>query len=290
MTDPLLSSGAISAWPDLKNILTSESSWRSRLPASPTKSPWPEPELSIGLPCCSFGRHKCWEVVGPARDISQAIFRATKEVLDQHSEFLHETEKVPFSIMFGLYMVGKNEKKSRPTLLLSCEPKIPRRKALKLVRESRILEDFPGVVLAESSQAPTALGHVRPLGGLGAADPDFIFFSPPTLNNVCGRPILVMESNDPENLAVTSVSLKATIGGFVRLRNSESEDVYCGLTVAHAFEDEPKAPHAFKNIEFAFDGSDDEGHDDDDEEMERDSDSCVTQGLQSPYIFLMYSH
>jgi hypothetical protein len=275
-TDPLISNGAIQAWPELKNILTSESSWRSRIPVSPTKIQWPEPELCIGLPCCSLGRHKCWEVVGPARDISQAIFRATKDLLDQHSEYLHETEKVPFSIMFGLYMIGRNEKKSSPTLLLSCEPKKPRTKALKLVRESGILQDFPGVLLAESSQAPTALGHVRALGNLSAADADFVFFSPPTLNNVCGRSIFAMESSDPDNLAVTSVSRKATIGGFVRLRNSEYDNVYCGLTVAHAFEDELKATPVSTDVEFAFDGSDGEEEDDTDE-TESHSDSCMAQ-------------
>jgi hypothetical protein len=178
--------------------------------------------------------------------------------------------------MFGLYMIGRNEKKSSPTLLLSCEPKKPRTKALKLVRESGILQDFPGVLLAESSQAPTALGHVRALGNLSAADADFVFFSPPTLNNVCGRSIFAMESSDPGNLAVTSVSRKATIGGFVRLRNSEYDNIYCGLTVAHAFEDELKATPVSTDVEFAFDGSDGEEEDDTDE-TESHSDSCTAR-------------
>ena len=175
--------------------------------------------------------------------------------------------------MFGLYMIGRNEKKSSPTLLLSCEPKKPRTKALKLVRESGLLQDYPGVLLAESSQAPTALGLVRPLGNLSAADPDFVFFAPPTLNNVCGRPIFIMESKDPDNLAVTSVSRKATIGGFVRLRNSEYGNTYCGLTVAHAFEDELRVSPVSTDAEFAFDGSDGEEEDDADD-MEK-SDQCL---------------
>jgi peptide-N4-(N-acetyl-beta-glucosaminyl)asparagine amidase len=181
--------------------------------------------------------------------------------------------------MFGLYMIGKNEKKSSPTLLLSCEPKKPRTKALKLVRECGILQDYPGVRLAESSQAPTALGQVRSLGCLNAADTDFVFFSPPTLNNVCGRPILVIESNNPDPLAVTSISQKATIGGFVRLWNSEYDDVYCGLTVAHAFEDELRAFPASTDVEFAFDSSDGEDDEDDEvEETEKRLDFCSTPG------------
>jgi hypothetical protein len=206
-------------------------------------------------------------VVGPAREISQNIFRATKDLLDQHSEFLHETESVPFSIMFGLYMVGKNEKKANPTLILSCVPKKPRQKAVKLVHESGILRHYPGVLLAESSQSPTALGQVRPLGRLNAADSDFIFFSPPTTNNVCGRPIHILGS-DPETLAFVSISQKATLGGFVRLQDTENNELYCGLTVAHAFEDEPEAPPVSLDSEFAFYGQDD--GDDADSESEPD--------------------
>ena len=91
-------------------------------------------------------------------------------------------------------------------------------------------------------------------GCLNAAGTDFIFS--PTLNNICGRPILVIESNNPDPLAVTSVFQKSTIGEFVRLRNSEYDDVSCGLTAAHAFEDELRAFPASTDVEFAFDGSD----------------------------------
>jgi hypothetical protein len=255
-------------WVEIKNTLSSESTWKSRLPQiSPATPQWREPERSIGLPCCSLGKHKCWEVVGPAHDISQNIFRATKDLLDQHSEFLHETESVPFSIMFGLYMVGKNEQNASPTLLLSCVPKKPRQKAVKLVDKSGILRHYPGVLLAESSQSPTALGQVRPLGCSNAADGDFIFFTPPTTNNVCGQPIHIL-GTDPENLAFVSISQKATLGGFVRLQNAEHNELYCGLTVAHAFEDEPEAPLVSLDMDFAFYGQD--NGDDADSESELD--------------------
>lgn len=264
-------------WLGIKNKLSSESTWKSRLPQiSPATPRWPEPERSIGLPCCSLGKRKCWEVVGPARDISQTLFRTTKDLLDQHSEFLHETESVPFSIMFGLYMVGKSEKKASPTLILSCVPKKPRQKAVKLIQESGILRHYPGVILAESSQSPTALGQVRPLGRLNAADSDLIFFSPPTTNNVCGRPIHVMGA-DPETLEFLSISQKATMGGFVRLQNAQHNELYCGLTVAHAFEDEPEPLPMPLDIEFAFCGHDDGG--DTDSESEPDLSQSKSSSL-----------
>jgi hypothetical protein len=264
--NPVNLNEANNRWPGIVNTLSSESTWKSRLSqSSPATPQWREPERSIGLPCCALGKHKCWEVVGPAQDISQTIFRATKDLLDQHSEFLHETESVPFSIMFGLYMVGKNEKKASPTLILSCAPKKPRQKAVKLIHESGILRHYPGVLLAESSQSPTTLGQVRPLGRLNAADKDFIYFTPPSTNNVCGRSIHIMGA-DPQNLAFLSISQKATLGGFVRLQNAEHNELYCGLTVAHAFEDEPEAPPVSSDIEFAFYGQDDDDDTDSDSE------------------------
>jgi hypothetical protein len=185
--------------------------------------------------------------------------------------------------MFGIYMVGKNKKRASPTLLLSCVPKMPRQKAVKLVQESGILEHYPGVLLAESSQSPTALGQVRPLGRLNAADSDFIFFSPPTSKNVCGRPIHVMGA-DPGNLAFLSMSQKATLGGFVRLQNFEHNQLYCGLTVAHAFEDEPEAPPVSLDIEFAFCGEDDG----DDAGSESEPDLGQSKSLSLPPYMWQY--
>jgi hypothetical protein len=259
-TKPGVRNGSTTGWAERKGTLP-EKSWRSKIPqlsSSTSKYQWADPEKSIGSSCCALSKYKCWEVVGPARDISSPIFRATKELLDQHSEYLHESESIPFSIMFGLYMIGRSVEKSNPTLLLSCEPKKPRQKALKLVRESGILQEYQGVQLAEASRAPTTLGQVRPLGSLKAADSDFVFFSPPELNNVCSRAMYIMDQHGQGNFQSTSFSQKATIGGFLRLNNSEHEDFYCGLTVAHAFEDELELPTAASDFDFAFDGQEED--------------------------------
>lgn len=269
-TIPNVRHGSVKAWAERKGTL-SEKLWKSKLPqlsSSTVKYQWPEPEKSIGLSCCSLGKYKCWEAIGPARDISPAIFRATKEILDQHSEFLHESESVPFSIMFGLYMIGRNVEKSNPTLLLSCEPKKPRQKALKLIRESGILQEYQGVQLAEASHAPTTLGQVRPLGCLKAAESDFVFFSPPEMNNVCSRAIFIMDQQVLGNSQSTSFPQKATIGGFLRLNNGEHEDLYCGMTVAHAFEDELELPSTPYDFDFAFEELEDDNESDNGPEVE----------------------
>jgi len=259
-----------SSWSKQNASLMSDTPWRNLLPSRstpPAKARWPNPELSIGVPCAPLGRNKCWEVTGPAREISSALFRIVKDILDQHSEYLHETECVPFSIMFGLYMIGRNEQKASPTLVLSCEPKKPRQKALKVIRETSILQSYPGILLAESSRSPAIAGLVRPLGALGAADGEIIYFTPPTQNNVCGLPIHVMEGFKAENVDSTTMSQKATIGGFIRLTNSENYNLYCGLTVAHAFEDEIQLDPPSGDIEFSFDEENDESSPESDSEI-----------------------
>jgi hypothetical protein len=222
---------------------------------------WPDPKLSIGIVCGQLGKYRCWEVKDPVRELCRRLCCEVKDLLDQRSEYLHENETIPFSFMFGLFMIGLDESKSNPTLLLSCEVKTPRKKALKLIRESGIICKYPGVLLASSSRSPLTVALVSPLSAHGAVDKDFVFFSPPVTNedgrydNVCGRPIHVMEVWGHYNMNSASLSQKATIGGFVRLWNSEHDGVYCGLTVAHAFEDGLEvADDNDPEIEFGFDG------------------------------------
>jgi len=217
---------------------------------------WPEPDSSVGFTCGLLGTARtlrCWEAIGTARQLSTLLFQAVKDLLDQHSNYLHKTEPLPFCIMFGLYMVGKTENNASPTLLISCEPKLPHQKALQLLRSTGILHGFPILLLAQSSRAPIINGLIRPLGSAGAADGSFIYFNPPRRSlahaNVCGLPIHVMNNYNPDDL---SVSQKATLGGFVQICNSENKDLYCGLTVGRAFEDELEYAVVSEDMEFSF--------------------------------------
>jgi hypothetical protein len=246
-----------------QKALRTEPSWRTLLPSrSIFEKPrvhWPNPEESIGVGCSSLGRNKCWEVIGPAREMSCNILREIKNILDQHSEFLHENETIPFSIMFGIYMIGRSESNASPTLLICCSPKKPRQKALNIVREIGILQDYPGIRLAGASQSPVASDQVRPLGTLRAAYGNFVYFSPPTQNDICGRPILLLDEVEAGDGFIPFIAKKATIGGFVRLGNSEYDGLYCGLTVGHAFMEGLEPPQSSLDIDFAFDDDDEEG-------------------------------
>src|SRR5271154_5992478 len=108
--------------------VTTQTSWLLPLKSS-AKAEWPDPELSIGRECRSVGRNKCWEVSGPAQTVSNCIFPKVKCLLESRNEYLNEKEPVPVAIVLGFFMIGRTEKKSNPTLLFTCEKKIPRRKA-----------------------------------------------------------------------------------------------------------------------------------------------------------------
>lgn len=149
-------------------------------------------------------------------------------------------------------MIGRNEQESSPTLVLSCESELARDRCLNLCRRSSILTHYPSVLLASSAHSPTTLGRARSQDALTAVDSDFVFFTPPSTNNVCGRSIHVMERSVSGTLCPTSISQKATIGGFVRLRTSEHDGLYCGLTVAHAFEDDFRLPPPSPWMDFSF--------------------------------------
>jgi hypothetical protein len=142
-------------------------SWLQPLKSS-TKAEWPDPELSMGRECRSLGRNKCWEVVGPAQTVSDCVIPKVKELLESRNEYLNETEAVPVALILGFYMIGRSEKKCNPTLLFTCEKKVPRQRALNIVVRSGLLGSYPGVLLAESAQSPLAL---RPAVSLGLAHP-----------------------------------------------------------------------------------------------------------------------
>jgi hypothetical protein len=202
-----------------------------------TGADWPDPELSIGRGCCSLGRNKCWEVVGPAQETWNCIFPEVKRLLESRKEHVYERERTDIAVIIGFYMIGRNEKKSNPTLLLTCEKKAPRRNALQIIMESRMLSPYPGVLLAESARSPLALEPVMPLALDQAVltNPGRIFniymATSASISKVpCGMLIHVRDSLDE-----SAVGRNATIGGLVYSENEKFERTYYGITVAHVF-------------------------------------------------------
>jgi hypothetical protein len=244
-------------------------------------SKWPEPHLSIGPRCHPLGRNQCWEVIGPVRDISKAIFDATRILLNSRSDYVNEGEREQCMVIFGLYMIGKNEAKACPTLLFSCERKGPRRRAIELAKGEELLQAFPPIKLAESSRPPQSLEAPMLLGMEAKEDdngpiaswimsssnevlgPSEILYVPS--QHVCGTIIMAKNGFGANKTRI------ATLGGIICSRGK-----VFGLTAAHVFKSGYDPTHLTTQCdsEFAFDAESDEGSDD-----EQDLAAMTSEGI-----------
>ena len=132
-------------------VSTSESSWRARL--NPNKAPaWPNPQDSVGKLCCKIGNQIFWEVKDPGRAKLAALEVDIQKFLNDHNEHLKERESS--NISFSLFMIGKHETISCPTLVVISTNKKSRRRVIESIRKSKILDKYEGVLLAQSSRHP----------------------------------------------------------------------------------------------------------------------------------------
>lgn len=183
--------------------------------------------------------------------MSVGILKAVKELLDPVAEYLHEHEPKPSFIAFGMYMIGRDEARSNPTLLISCERKTPRQKALRLVRESRILKEAASVRLAESPRPPLCVVSPIPLrlssdeaeGERYKIRPgESLYCLPP--DTTCGISLYVRRVQGKD----TFYKQTSTIGGIVSLDGERF-----GLSTAHGFvEDSEASPLALPDDEMGF--------------------------------------
>jgi hypothetical protein len=202
---------------------------------------WTEPELSIGARCGSMdilGRYKCWHVrdKSPAHLVWEAVSKPIIDLLEDQHEHLNARG---CHLRVDMFMIGRKEASSSPTVLFSCESKSPRQKAMEIVRKKGILTAYPEVLLAESSRVPQPLALGNELG------PPFYesaVYVNGTIRN-CGTSILVSAIDG-------GPSRKATMGGIVCI-----DDEYYGLTTAHPFlETSERDTSAKVELDFAFYG------------------------------------
>lgn len=246
------------------------------------KSTWPDPEASIGESFCVLGKYRCWEAIGLAGDIPKsAAFRDIKTLLESRYEYLHEGLSVPRALSYELYMIGKVKKEAQPYIMFICESKPSRQRALKLVRESGILDEYPGVLLGECSRAPILSRPAVPLASLDSGEdlqvteesdegdilPEsgpYVYYQEP-LSDVYGFPIFV-------EIFGGSPRRKATAGGIIRVG-----DEFYVLTVAHTFFDPSRRekPNATRPIEFSLEL---DGESDDDDTEGRDFIEVTSRG------------
>lgn len=210
---------------------------------------WANPELSIGSFICRIGgRQQCWQAKGPARDAYRHLAPKIKKYLEQSIEPLSSW------VTWSIYMIGKDLRTATPTLLFCSEVAAHRKEVRNAIKESGILDAFPGVKtghmprppdydqlveLAESSRA----GATR--SGRQLTITSFTKRSP------CGMPLTCETFVDGKHYL-----RGATIGGVIQV-----QDKCYYTTVAHVLrppQPQPLRPLTDHDDEFEIDGDEEE--------------------------------
>jgi hypothetical protein len=221
-------------------VPTSESSWRARL--NPSKAPaWPKPQDSVGKLCCKIGNQIFWEIKDPGRAKLAALEVDIQKFLNDHNEHLKERESS--NISFSLFMIGKHEKVSCPTLVVISTNKKSHRRVIESIRKSKILDKYEGVLLAQSSRHPRypdsgpaqyiAFGSEKKSS---RTYPSGVSVYIKKSNVTVGSGTLIYIPVDPY-VGDSSRFRIATLGGILELIKKDGTKLTVGMTVAHAFQE-----------------------------------------------------
>lgn len=193
---------------------------------------WPSPQSSIGRKISTIGNHSCWEATGLARSTFITLAPKIKAHLDKYSE------PTPSYVTWSIYMVGALPETATPAIIFCCESEVYRKAIRNMIRDSGILQGYPGIALKHLPRAPgydqlVQLALQKESHGTSDLAPttyrngDYAVFSK-IQQPFPGCPLYVANSHDP------SVMRKATSGGQIRLGSS----TYL-MTAGHAFTRSP---------------------------------------------------
>ena len=205
---------------------------------TPSK-PWPSPKDSIGQKRGIIKGQQFWDVTGPALEQARKIKPAVSALLATYNECDYfQGYPATSAILFDVFMVmkvGLTEDTACPALVIICQrPEIPKQIG-KRIRESKLLENYPGFKFLGSTRDP------RFPSGPG---PQFIAYGDEFGQNLVPG-VGVYASRQQSSLQSgctiyvrqkeSDTFREATLGGFLSL--SESEPMVVGMTAAHVFDD-----------------------------------------------------
>ncbi|KAF2468726.1 uncharacterized protein BDR25DRAFT_264570 [Lindgomyces ingoldianus] len=231
---------------------------------------WPNPQVSVGRFIVKIGRESCWEAIGPARTAFLTLGPEIKTYLDNYSEPL------PSWVTWSIYMVGGAPETASPVIIFCCEEATHRREVRNTIRESRLLDAYPGIALKHLPRAPDYNQLVQLALQMDSSE---CFIEGPR-ENVGSQPLIFSASHyvgPGSQLLVrgceTSTVQKATLGGILRV----SEKYYC-MTAAHVFEQSPNSPTPTGEAETELCFSDSDMDDD----LEGENVEMTSRGSLSP--------
>ncbi|KAF5665413.1 PNG1 with de-n-glycosylation function (n-glycanase) [Fusarium circinatum] len=207
---------------------------------------WPEPELSIGRCIGKVGRELCWVAKGPARDAFAALAPKIKAYLER------SVEPVSSWVTWSIYMFGKSENSASPAILFCCEVVAHRKQVRNAIKDSGILDEFPGVKTAHMPRPPDFNQLVQ------LADHGTMLSSAhrPVLTslerNPCGMPLFV-----EAGIGDGTCYKQATVGGIIQLL-----DKFYYTTAGHVLSPDTAASYTegggVSDDEFEIDSDDDD--------------------------------
>lgn len=113
---------------------------------------WPDPEESIGKEFGEIPKTKFsyWQATGPALAAYQKLLPEILKVLAEKQGPIPNSDFVWFS----LYMVGPSSTTAVPYIMFASEQRNQRRKAMNYIKNSKILQEYPGMQVGEWAEAP----------------------------------------------------------------------------------------------------------------------------------------
>ena len=205
---------------------------------------WPEPELSVGRLIGKVGKvgnESCWVAKGPARDAFATLAPKIKAYLER------SVEPVSSWVTWSIYMFGKSEKTASPAILFCCEVVAHRKQVRSAIKDSGILNEFPGIKTAHMARPP----DFNQLVQLADDSTDQRLVLASLASNPCGMPLFIESSMD----AGTGYK-QATVGGIIQL-----SDKFYYTTAGHVFEPDTAVSYTEDEIsddEFEIDNDEDE--------------------------------
>ncbi|KAF5228969.1 hypothetical protein FANTH_14367 [Fusarium anthophilum] len=204
---------------------------------------WPEPELSIGRCIGKVGRELCWVAKGPARDAFAALAPKIKAYLER------SVEPVSSWVTWSIYMFGKSESSASPAILFCCEVVAHRKQVRNAIKDSGILDEFPGVKTAHMPRPPD-FNQLVQLGTTLSSDHRPVLAS--LESNPCGMPLFVEAGIGDE-----TCYKQATVGGIIQLL-----DKFYYTTAGHVLSPDTAASYTegggVSDDEFEIDDDDDD--------------------------------
>jgi hypothetical protein len=208
---------------------------------------WPAPEDSVGSNCQYVGSLVAWEVVGPALEVMEKLAVEIGALLEKHKDSLEHCEDKPRTISYNMWMVGSRPTCAEPTLVFSSKSRRKRRLAKALLKDSKVLDAYPGVKVKTLEKMPAvynaAVHNAGEPPGTFSENDVYLVKSP---GGACG------------SLIALGASKLATMGIVIELNGA-----YYGTSAQHSRFDyfvEPESPAAEGQV-CNFDEDSDYGED-----------------------------